>query len=99
VGGAGDQHANHRHPMLGCQCAVTPSGLASIECIIHDRTDVIRIVDRTPSSATYLIFTYLSSIRAAVERFIAHLKLEILATRYRQPLRKLAFCLAVVTAL
>jgi DDE superfamily endonuclease len=43
---------------------------------------------------------YLSGIRSAVERCIAHLKnWKILATGYRRPLRKLAVCLAAVTAL
>jgi hypothetical protein len=43
---------------------------------------------------------HLSGIRSAVERCIAHLKnWKILATGYRRPLRKLAFCLAAVTAL
>lgn len=43
---------------------------------------------------------HLSGIRVAVERCIAHLKnWKILATGYRRPLRKLATCLASVTAL
>jgi DDE superfamily endonuclease len=43
---------------------------------------------------------YLSGIRSAVERCIAHLKnWKILATGYRRPLRKLALCLAAVAAL
>jgi hypothetical protein len=43
---------------------------------------------------------YLSGIRSAVERRIAHLKnWKILATGYRRPLRKLALCLAAVAAL
>ena len=43
---------------------------------------------------------YLSGIRSAAERCIAHLKnWKILATGYRRPLRKLALCLAAVAAL
>lgn len=43
---------------------------------------------------------HLSGIRSAVERAIAHLKnWKILATGYRRPLRKLAPCLATITAL
>jgi hypothetical protein len=43
---------------------------------------------------------HLSGIRVAVERCIAHLKnWKILATGYRRPLRKLALCLATITAL
>jgi hypothetical protein len=42
----------------------------------------------------------LSGLRAVVERCIAHLKnWKVLATGYRRPLRKLATCLAAVTAL
>ena len=42
----------------------------------------------------------LSGLRAVVERCIAHLKnWKILATGYRRPLKKLAACLAAVTAL
>jgi hypothetical protein len=42
----------------------------------------------------------LSGLRAVVERCIAHLKnWKILATGYRRPLRKLAICLAAITAL